>query len=334
VSPRKSAARPADDRGDDRSGRTTTVHETSSPHAGPPAAAAQTPLDGLAAATLRATAALVLVCDGRGAIRLANPALQRFTGRSQEELLGEPFWDVVTLPQETELARAAVAMVFAGGTAIPGEVDWLSGDGEPRRIELQTSLLVDDGGRPYAIAFVGIDVTVHRQREARVQRLAMTDALTGVANRGALFAVLTARLDAAGAGCGLLFCDLDDFKSVNDRYGHNAGDRLLVEVAERLRRVAGPDDVVARLGGDEFVVLTGCLDPAELAGRASRVEALMAEPFELGGVPLRLGVSTGTAVGAAGDDPDEVLTRADLAMYRTKSVRRSRRSAMPAGKRA
>jgi diguanylate cyclase (GGDEF)-like protein/PAS domain S-box-containing protein len=300
-------------------------------HAAPGASVSVTPtaLDGLARATLQATAALVLVCDGDGRVLLANPAVERFTGRSAAALVGVPFWQVVTIPQEVELARAAVAMILAGRPAIPGEVDWLSADGTPRRIELQTSVLAHDDGRPYALAFIGIDVTAHREREARVRRQAVTDALTGLANRSALFAVLAARLHVAtGDGCGLLFCDLDGFKQVNDRFGHAAGDRLLVAVAERLRRLAGPEDVVARLGGDEFVFVHPGVDPDRLAARAERLEELLREPFDVAGTPVRIGASTGSATGLPGDDPDTVMTRADMAMYGVKSLRRQ-----PAGSR-
>jgi cyclic di-GMP phosphodiesterase Gmr len=284
-------------------------------------------LDGLARATLAATAALVLVCDGQGNLLLVNPALQRFTGRSEEQLIGRPFWELVTLPQEAPLARTAVAMVLAGHPAIPGEVDWLTGDGAQRRIELQTSVLRHDDGRPYAVAFIGIDVTAHREREAEVQRLAMTDALTGAANRGALFLVLAAHLRAgSGAGCGLVFCDVDDFKAVNDWYGHAAGDRVLIAVAERLRRLAGPDDVVARLGGDEFVLLCPGLDEQALTERVRRFQALMEQPVDVPGSSVLVRVSTGTATGRPGDDADEVMGRADAGMYGMKSLRRVPRS--------
>lgn len=312
------------------------MHATRRPHlAGAPvrpAPVSVTPraLDGLARATFEATAALVLVCDSAGRVLLANPALQRFTARSREELVGVPFWEVVTLPEEADLARAAVAMVATGQPAVPGEVDWLDGNGAARRIELQTSVLTHDDGRPYAVAFVGIDVTAHREREARAWRQAMTDPLTGAANRSALFGLLATRLAAGtGEGCGLLFCDLDGFKQVNDSFGHAAGDRLLVAVADRLRELAGPEGLVARLGGDEFVVLTPGTDPDDLDTRALRLEAMMQEPFDIGGRQVRIGASTGSATGSPGEHPDDVVARADSAMYGVKSVRRARRAPVP-----
>jgi len=293
--------------------------------------AAGSRLDSLAIATLEATAALVLVCDGAGRILLANPALQRFTGRSRDELHGALLYDVVVQPQEIEIARVGIAAVYAGDPAIPGEVDWLDGDGEARRIELQTSVLTDDDGRPFALAFIGIDVTEHRLREAHTRRLAMTDPLTGVANRSALFAALATHLDPdGGRGCGVLFCDLNDFKAINDQHGHAVGDRLLLALAERLRQLAGPGDIVARLGGDEFVLVFPDIDGAALVGRLRRLQVLIEAPFELSDVVVRIGASIGSTTGEPGDDPDGVLAQADFAMYDMKRSRRTSRGRLSA----
>ena len=137
-----------------------------------------------------------------------------------------------------------------------------------------------------------------------------------------VFEVLQQHLDAGtGAGCGLLFCDVDRFKQVNDQHGHAAGDQLLVELASRLRRLAGPDDVVARLGGDEFVLLSPGADQAALAALACRVEAGMRAPVQTSAGALSVGVSVGSSIGRAGEDPDELMARADRAMYGTKSRR-------------
>jgi cyclic di-GMP phosphodiesterase Gmr len=282
-------------------------------------------MDALALAALDATAALVLICDDRGGILLANPALQRFAGRAAADLLGHCFWDVVTIPEEVELAQAALEEAMAGRERLPREVDWLAAGGRRRRVELQSSVLVDTAGRPYATAFVGIDVTAQRERAEEIHRQATTDSLTGVANRGVAVETLRRHLDiAGGGGCGLLFLDLDDFKGVNDRLGHVAGDRVLVEAAARLRELAGPDDVVARFGGDEFVLLRPGADSAELSVLAESLEARMRAPFAV--VPERLvvGVSIGTATGCPGEDTDEVLSRADREMYGVKTRRRVR----------
>jgi diguanylate cyclase (GGDEF)-like protein/PAS domain S-box-containing protein len=284
----------------------------------------------LSHALVEATDSLICVVDGKGRILLANAALERFTGRSAADLLDRFLWDVLVIPEEVHLAQAAVAAAMSGEHLLPAEVDWLAAHGARRRVALHNSVLVDATGRPYATAFVGSDVTEQREREALSDRLASTDPLTGVGNRRVVFEVLRQHLDTGtGAGCGLLFCDVDRFKQVNDQHGHAAGDQLLVELALRLRRLAGPDDVVARLGGDEFVLLSPGADEAALAALACQVEAGMGAPVRTSAGALSVGISVGSAVGRAGEDPDELMARADRAMYGTKS-RRRRSSPRPA----
>jgi cyclic di-GMP phosphodiesterase Gmr len=281
----------------------------------------------LSHALVEATQSLICVVDGDGRIVLTNAALERFTGRTADDLLGRAVWDVLVIPEEVDLAQAAVSAAMAGEHLVPAEVDWLADAGIRRRVALHNSVLVDGAGLPYATAFVGTDVTERREREALSARLASTDPLTGVGNRRVVFDALTEHLDAAtGAGCGLLFCDVDQFKQVNDRYGHATGDQLLVELARRLRNVAGPRDVIARLGGDEFVLLSPGADEAVLAMLAARVDRVMRAPLQTSGGGLLVGVSVGSAIGRAGDGPDELMARADEAMYGTKSRRRRGRA--------
>jgi cyclic di-GMP phosphodiesterase Gmr len=284
------------------------------------------PVDGLAVADLalaavEATAALVLVCDGLGRILLVNPALQAFTERPTEELVGGLLWDVLVIPEEVSLAEAAVTDAMSGTHRLPREVTWLAAGGVRRQVELQSSVLSRDGV-PYATAFVGIDVTEQRAREESLLSRATTDELTGLANRAALFQALGQLLAQGDAGrCGVLFCDLDDFKGVNDAHGHAAGDRVLVAAAVRLRELAAPGDVVARLGGDEFVLLRPAADPARLEALADAVRDRMAEPFSEVASGLRVSASIGSAVGLSGDTADELLARADSAMYGAKARR-------------
>jgi diguanylate cyclase (GGDEF)-like protein/PAS domain S-box-containing protein len=276
----------------------------------------------LAQATVDGTDALVLVCDGDGRIIQANPALQRFAGRSSRRLLGSLLWDVLVIPEEVDLARSAVREAMAGTSRLPKEVTWLAAGGQRRQVELQSNVLVDDGDVPCATAFIGIDVTDQRERELQLRRQATTDALTGVANRGALFEALRELLDArAGGPTGVLFCDLDDFKAVNDRHGHRAGDRVLVEVANRLRDAVGPQDVVARIGGDEFVVLRPDADQPTLLALAGEIEERMRQPFHGTASDHQLALSIGVTLGRPGEDVDDVMARADSWMYSAKSRR-------------
>jgi diguanylate cyclase (GGDEF)-like protein/PAS domain S-box-containing protein len=279
--------------------------------------------DDLLRAFVDATDALVCIIDGTGRIMLANRALERFTGHTADDLHGQWFWDVFVAPEHVVLAQDAVERAMASGTAHPQEADWLNADGERRRVAMRNTVLLDDDGLPYAIACVGIDVTADRHREELLHQRAQTDLLTGIANRGALFDALHRRLEE-GPGCALLFCDLDQFKAVNDEHGHAVGDRILAEAAARLVGVAGPGELVARFGGDEFVILCPTPDEAALDELVVRVVTEMRRPFPGPEGPLTLGVSVGVAVGQVGESGDELIGRADRAMYGAKTHQRRR----------
>lgn len=161
--------------------------------------------------------------------------------------------------------------------------------------------------------------------EAQLARQALQDPLTGLANRQLLVDRLGHAIDLshrrATAPPVVMFLDLDRFKLVNDTLGHRAGDRLLVEVAQRLTNVLRSTDTLARFGGDEFVVLCEDASGAEAIGVVSdRIRAAFDEPFDLGGDPLTIGVSVGIArVDDAGKDAETVLGEADAAMYLAKT---------------
>ena len=294
------------------------------------ASGAQRSAEQICSALVEATDSLICVVDGEGRILLVNAALERFTGRAAADLVGRCLWDVLVIPEEVELARAALADAMAGGHLIPQEVDWQADCGIRRRVALHNSVLVDEAGRPYATAFVGSDVTEQREREALSHLRANTDPLTGVGNRRVVFQELLEHLDpATGNGCGMLFCDVDQFKAVNDRHGHAVGDQLLIELAGRLERLSRPGDVVARLGGDEFVLLTPGTDPEALAALAVRVERVIQAPVQTSAGPLLIGVSVGSAIGRSGENPDELMALADRDMYGAKSRRRRHRPRGP-----
>ncbi|CAN5763923.1 hypothetical protein BH10ACT1_BH10ACT1_08600 [soil metagenome] len=176
-------------------------------------------------------------------------------------------------------------------------------------------------------------VTVALERDLDLRRLAHQathDPLTGVGNRAALvdrLTVVLARASRTDRAAAVLFCDLDGFKAVNDRYGHDRGDRLLVEVAERIRRAVRPSDTISRTGGDEFVVVCEDLGSPEQAQLiAARVhESIQGTPIDLGDARLDITVSIGVALAdPVLDDPDRLLRNADLAMYDMKQRSRDR----------
>ena len=167
-------------------------------------------------------------------------------------------------------------------------------------------------------------VAVASQQEAQTMRHAATvDALTGVLNRRGLGETLTRLADDPGVrSIAILFIDLDDFKSVNDRFGHAAGDRVLQEVAARLRSVVRPDDVVCRVGGDEFVVvLHDVADEPESRRVGRRVRAAVERDVPWAGEDIPVRISLGSSFRAQGEPLGAVVDDADLEMYGEKRRR-------------
>ncbi len=164
--------------------------------------------------------------------------------------------------------------------------------------------------------------------EERMRHDALHDPLTGLANRALCRERLIHALARAGRDEGVacvLFIDLDDFKAVNDLYGHAAGDALLIALARRLVATVRPADTVARLGGDEFVVVCEDIDEGTAIALGGRLTEAIHEPLDVDGIEHRLSASIGIALGAAGRrDPDQLLNDADAAAYRAKAEGRGR----------
>ncbi|MER5447489.1 EAL domain-containing protein [Streptomyces sp. NPDC002766] len=197
-------------------------------------------------------------------------------------------------------------------------------DGTVLWTNLTVSLLRDADGNPqYQLALME-DTTERRLLNLRLRYEATHDALTGLPNRTFFFERLEKALGAGGGQrFGLCYLDLDGFKTVNDSLGHAAGDRLLVEVADRLSSCAtAPGEMVARLGGDEFVALTTGPDTQrEVDDLAARIMSALLAPISIDGRELTVRGSIGIVEGPAGErSPAEVLRSADITMYRAKSA--------------
>ena len=218
----------------------------------------------------------------------------------------------------SRLARARAEATASVGSA---SCRVCSSDGE-RHLEFRLRGVYDHVNPDRGVGVIGTvdDVTSAVIRTYELQASAERDALTGLANRRGLSRTLAAAV--AGARSALvLFGDLDDFKQVNDDWGHEVGDLVLTEIGHRLRDAVRPDDVVGRWGGDEFVVV--CLDVPE--GREGdvleRLHSALAEPVEVGGHSYSARVSLGAVRPAPGDDAEAVLRLADTAMYEAKRSR-------------
>jgi diguanylate cyclase (GGDEF)-like protein len=175
-----------------------------------------------------------------------------------------------------------------------------------------------------------------KQQEAVLVHQALHDGLTGLANRAQLVSrieIAIARYQRHGENSAVIFLDLDGFKPINDQYGHAIGDRVLVEVARRLERVASRrSDVVARLGGDEFVILCETTTRTEAGQIVEQIRFALTQPIEItAGSPLMIGMSVGVAIADNRDaTADDLLRDADTAMYTDKGSRRDPATTRPA----
>ena len=267
-----------------------------------------------------ATALAILATDADGAITFWNAAAERMFGYTREQAVGESI-DLIVPERCQEAHRAGLDRVKRGGeTKLVGktvEVTARRADGEEFPIELSISTWRTAGGM--ALGAHAQDISVRRAREATLEHIAAHDQLTGLLNPKAFREQLRLRLGAGERGAVLAF-DRAGFKAVNDSLGHGVGDAVLLARAGRARSGADAGWVIGRLGGDDFVVL---LPPDADLFAARRAAAALLEAlagvFHVAGHRLHLSASIGVAVAPdhAGD-ADELLMRADLAMFRAK----------------
>ena len=210
-----------------------------------------------------------------------------------------------------------------------GELTMRGAGGNPVYVEVGFRAERDDAGRLRELSAVGRDMTDRRRVEQAWAHRALHDPLTGLPNRALLLDHLEkalARAGREGTHVALLFFDVDKFKLVNDTRGHDVGDDLLCQIADRIRTVLRPSDTVARLGGDEFVVLFDGVDSeAHAVSVARRVsEVIEATPMAMPSGELSVTISAGVALSHAGTPPTRLMREADAAMYRAKELGRAR----------
>ena len=260
---------------------------------------------------------IVIHADGR--VLDANRAMARLLGRAPEDLIGVPLLSLVAPAHREGLERAGVIPPHT--RAESREIALLHADGSVVDVEILGEAIEHDG-RPAQVVAVR-DLRERKQAEERLRHMAHHDLLTQLPNRAQFNDRLELALAQAedGGAVAVLCLDLDRFKAVNDLLGHHGGDRLLQEVARRLRRAVNDRDTVARFSGDEFVVLqTRVAQPAGAEEVARRVVAALAAPFDLDGRPLLIGTSIGIAIHPQDAGGAEALLRnADTALCRAKA---------------
>lgn len=200
--------------------------------------------------------------------------------------------------------------------------------GKVRLIESQGRVMLDTGGKPIGLAGTVHDITERQAAEEHLHRLAHYDVLTGLPNRRLFYESLARELEVAreqGVTVALLYLDLDQFKNVNDTFGHSMGDELLRQVAERLLASTRIRDTVGRLGGDEFGLLAITANaPDDVATMAEKLIEQLQQPFLLAGHEVTVTPSIGIALGPGDSSDTETLIKyADIAMYHAKSAGRN-----------
>ena len=259
--------------------------------------------------------------DASGCFLSINPAGLRIVGvRCASKLTGTRYVDIVA-PWDRERVKRLLGRAFKGRAA-ESELTWLV-NGDPRTITVTFVPLREPDGRIPKLLGYSQDITEQKRAEQRLEYMAKHDALTGLPNRGLFLDRLTSGIKRARRNndlLALLYVDLNRFKPVNDEHGHEAGDRVLEAVAERMQRAVREMDTVARLGGDEFAIILEVIStPGDADAVAAKLSGAIEEPIHVQGREVHLGASTGIAIYPEdGTVPADLLRKADAAMYRDK----------------
>lgn len=258
-----------------------------------------------------------------GVIVECNHVIYELLGYSAEELPGSVLLSHVA-PDYKEQARANLL----ANEANPQESVLLSKTGERIPVEVR-GRLIEVGGEPLRISAIR-DMRKQKEDEARIRHLAQHDMLTGLPNRTyfreRFQQAIQTQLNADGTTSALLLVDLDRFKDINDLYGHPVGDKLIQTVAHRLNACISHHDMAARLGGDEFAIIqVNNKSEAEVGLLTNKIIEVLSKPIHVGNsITVRTSASIGIAlIPDHGTDPDELMSKADIALYEAKEAGRN-----------
>jgi len=270
----------------------------------------------------------LLVIDDTATIRFASRACDEVFGYAADALIGTSGLDLIH-PDDVEHAVLRLVGSFDHSHEMQPamRVRCRMANGEYRWVETRSQFALPDpelGGVVLNVRDVHEQVLAEQElveAKERLAYLAHHDSLTGLANRSSCVQHLDevcARRHVSDGPAFVLFIDVDNFKDVNDRFGHAAGDAVLVAIASRMRRAVRSSDFVARLGGDEFVIICEGATADGMRRSLERVAAAMADPVACSAGEIRVTVSTGVTVVEPGQVASDVLSRADHAMYEAK----------------
>lgn len=270
---------------------------------------------------------VIVILDRHGNIQRFNRLSEEYTGMKEHEVIGQNVFRLFMSRTEASASKRNISGFFRDGNSYEVE-RWIK-TRKGQRLFLFRNKFVHSGSGKNEIYLIcsGTDITEERRAQERLRVLANTDTITGLPNRNAIYELisdaLTTRSDEEQIG--IVYLDLDNFKKVNDAYGHMFGDQLLQAVSMAILSCLDEGQVLARLGGDEFIVLATRSSQGALEAMASRILTRLRQPFRIGLIEVYTGCSLGISVAPHhGVDREALIRSADTAMYTAKESGRGK----------
>jgi cyclic di-GMP phosphodiesterase Gmr len=269
---------------------------------------------------------VIVILDRLGNIQRFNRLSEEYTGLKEQEVIGQNVFKLFMSRSEAAASKRNISGFFRNGNSYEVE-RWIK-TRKGQRLFLFRNKFVHSGSGKNEIYLIcsGTDITEERRAQERLRVLANTDTITGLPNRNAINDLITAAIDTRGeTQVGIVYLDLDNFKKVNDAYGHMFGDQLLQAVSLAILSCLDEGQILARLGGDEFIVLATDTSQATLEAMSSRILARLKQPFRIGLIEVYSGCSLGISLAPQhGEDRESVIRNADTAMYTAKESGRGK----------
>ncbi|CAM7636787.1 cyclic di-GMP phosphodiesterase [Lelliottia nimipressuralis] len=269
---------------------------------------------------------VIVILDQQGNIQRFNRLSEEYTGMKEQEVIGQNVFKLFMSRSEAAASKRNISGFFRNGSSYEVE-RWIK-TRKGQRLFLFRNKFVHSGSGKNEIFLIcsGTDITEERRAQERLRVLANTDTITGLPNRNAIHELISDAIDTRGeAQVGVVYLDLDNFKKVNDAYGHMFGDQLLQAVALAILSCLEEGQVLARLGGDEFIVLATNTSQSTLEAMASRILTRLRQPFRIGLIEIYTGCSLGISLAPQhGTDRESIIRNPDTAMYTAKESGRGK----------